>query len=110
MEDNIKGIEIIDEGIDAVSGGVLYAVFVADSFPERMVIVDFIPYILDLFDQIPMGFCKRTSRLRNSGIKPRTITEDDPHAFNGLIAVLRSTAAHAACVIRCNTANHAAVY
>ena len=102
----------IDQGVEAVAGGILYFEFVADTFGELT--VGQYPVRAFAAELRPGG--DRAMRRGNSGptfvvggVDRGAVGENHPHAVEGLVAVLLDPAAHAAGIVGQDAADLGAV-
>ena len=77
--------------------------------PENGVSGDLVPDFLDLPDHLRVGRQEGAARVRVGGVQHGSIVENDLHALDGPVAVLRRSAAHAARVVGGDPPDHAMI-
>jgi len=106
---DVKGIGEIDQGVEAVAGGVFDLELVADALAQFSIILHPVAQHRQAFDQRGMAASAGSLAFVVAGVDHRAVGEDDAHGVQGAVAVLLHPAAHAASVVGEDAADLGAV-
>ena len=105
MSEDVEGVFVIDQRIEAVAGGVLDLELVADAFGQLGVVACVAAQAFQFAKQDGVGFGKGIAAQRVLGIEHGAVGQHHAQAGQRLVAVLRGAAAHAGGVVGGNAAN-----
>ncbi len=107
--DDVEGVDVVHQGVEAVAGGVLDLEFVSDPFGHGRVGLDPPGQFVQPVQHAAVGCCEGLSAVGIAGIQNGAVRQHDTHAVHGLVAVLGGAAAHARGVVGGNAADHGGV-
>ncbi len=109
MLEDLETIGIVDQRIEAITGGVLEPVLVADALGQLRVGAHTGRHAFQLRQQTTMTGAKGLHALRRGRIQAGAIGENDAQVLDGAITVVCRAAAHAGRIVGRDTADHATV-
>ena len=103
---DVDGVVEINERIEAVARRVLDLVLVCDEFLELRISRNLVVDGHELFHDALVRLAPRPDARIIRGIEHRAVCKDELQVEDGLVAVVRCAAAHAARIVRGHAANH----
>ncbi len=109
MQHNVNRVCEINQGVETVSVGVFDFEFLADAFCQLRVGAHGFAQLRNVVNQLGVCLSEMRAAFFIRCIEQRAIMKQDPHAVNGLVAVLGNTAAHSTGIVGGNAADHSGV-